>query len=443
MLKRSGVNSEQWITFLSRHERKILLTVFLIGILVRLPFLPYDHRVVIDMTLFREWSRTLNQQGITVLFESATDTLYLPVGMYPIALAGFIEEQMPETLRYGDQALNFFIKLFHTSADFITAVFLVYALRGQPAHRRVLAFMLYILNPAVWYISIYFGQSDSIYAFFLVATFVTLSHGPNWLAWVLYALALATKPQSILLAPLIFFVTWKMGTPKLLKGGITAAITGVFVSLPFLLNVNLITFIKGVTKSPADVNVSAYNLWYLLRWGDIHRISVDLIPFPFLPLSYGIWGLGFYGGFVLLVIGIMWWHQKTQKLILPAILLSMAPYMLLPGMHERYLLPALPLVLLAAAGWGGEQTHHRLWWVYGLLTLTFYFNLVTVASFAPQWWTNIAAQHPPYPLFIAILKGGALMVSAVHVLIFGWLTLCLARNKLATSWQQPKTEFFP
>jgi hypothetical protein len=106
---------------------------------------------------------------------------------------------------------------------------------------------------------------------------------------------------------------------------------------------------------------------------------------------------------------------------LAAAVLSLAAFTFLTDMRERYLFPVFPFLLLAAAGWPENPPRPTLLWLYLLLTATWLFNLVTIASFAPAWWTNLVAWQPPYPAHIAVLKGASVLVAAFHTLIFIWL----------------------
>jgi hypothetical protein len=114
--------------------------------------------------------------------------------------------------------------------------------------------------------------------------------------------------------------------------------------------------------------------------------------------------------------------KRKEKVVLPAAaaVLSMASFLFLPDIRERYLFPVLPLLLWAA------NYRPGLLRLYVLLTVSWLFNLVTIASFAPQWWTNLVAWERPYPLRISLLKTAAWVVSAVHLAVFFRLSLILA-----------------
>jgi hypothetical protein len=94
-------------------------------------------------------------------------------------------------------------------------------------------------------------------------------------------------------------------------------------------------------------------------------------------------------------------------------------------MRERYLLPALFVVLSGAAGEEEPRLRPKLWCIYGLLTATLLFNLVTISSFAPTLWLNLIVQHSPYAPHIAALKGLSLLAAAINVTVMVWLTLLL------------------
>ncbi len=177
--------------------------------------------------------------------------------------------------------------------------------------------------------------------------------------------------------------------------------------------------------------MSAYNLWYLLLLGCVHNVSSALHPAG-LPLSYQQLGHGLFCAFVLLVVGLEW-RQKGELLAVPAALLSAGLFMLLTDVHERYLFPALAFLLLGAVGWDGHprdpaSKRPGLWSAYSVLSLTFLFNLVTIAPFTPALGTNLVAIQPPYSARDLVLKALSLLAAAANTLVLAWLVTKLARE---------------
>ena len=96
-----------------------------------------------------------------------------------------------------------------------------------------------------------------------------------------------------------------------------------------------------------QIVVTAYNLWYLLRLGNIHQVPSSLHPAG-LPWTDFQLGVAAWLAFVTLV-AVLLWRRRGTALAVPAALLCLGLFMLLPHIRERYLLAALPFLLLAAA----------------------------------------------------------------------------------------------
>ncbi len=121
----------------------------------------------------------------------------------------------------------------------------------------------------------------------------------------------------------------------------------------------------------------------------------------------------------------------------PAALLSMGLFMLFTEVHERYLFPTLAFLLLGAAQSraapvASETPRHpiaqgrSLWWAYGVLSVTFLFNLVTVAPFTPALGTNLIAA-PVDSMRTLILKGLSVLAAAINTVVLAWLVNVTAR----------------
>ena len=89
------------------------------------------------------------------------------------------------------------------NASTITTGKRAWALRKRSTGVAALAAGLYALNPAIWYVSSIWGQTDSLYTVFVVASVVLLERGWVVPAWLCYSLAFATKLQSFAFAPLL------------------------------------------------------------------------------------------------------------------------------------------------------------------------------------------------------------------------------------------------
>jgi hypothetical protein len=177
------------------------------------------------------------------------------------------------------------------------------------------------------------------------------------------------------------------------------------------------------------LDVSAYNLWYLFRLGQVHDFSATLRPAG-LPVTYQQVALGLFG-LACLLAAALGWPRRSARLALPAALLAFCLFMLPADARERYLFAAVPFLLLWAADSKDPAVPHPRWrWAaYGLVSITLFFNLVTVASFTPLL-PNLVAIAPPYGQpWIYPLKVAALAVAMLHLLTMLWLVTLLWRAR--------------
>ena len=146
---------------------------------------------------------------------------------------------------------------------------------------------------------------------------------------------------------------------------------------------------------------------------------------------------------VILILATRW----NRDPVLAAGALTLGMFMLLTQMHERHMLPALPFVLLAAAGYSHRRldVHRRSvalllsppgWWDYAVLSLTFFFNVVTIASFAPAFVTNLVAADA-VSTRVQLLKGAALVAAALNTIVLVRLTLAVATDRTSMN-EAPK-----
>jgi Gpi18-like mannosyltransferase len=401
--------------FWERHELLLLSGIFALGLLIRLSWLGVDFNITADLPILRSWIVTLQEEGLTGFYGTVGERTYPPLSIYLLAAGGWLADKLSSSAVPDESLLNALIKLPAILADVGTAALLVWQAAKQTAAWRILITGLYLLNPAVWYVSIYWGQTDAIYLFFLFAALLLLARGAVVPAWLCYALSLAVKLQAL---PLVFlFLAWTLvyyGRRVLLKGLVAGGAAGLILMLPWLLNGRLLGVITATLSSSSRVVQSAYNGWYFLLRDQAGTAeasrSLGILPFSYQTISLLLFLIAVFVVTILIVR-----HKEQLSLPIAAVVLTLTAFLFLTDIRERYLFPVLPLLL-----WGAGQ-QRRLLWFYLILTATWLFNLVTIASFAPELWTNLVAWPRPYPTHIALLKTIAWVVSAVHLAIYFWL----------------------
>jgi len=348
----------------------VLFGVVIVRILLTL--LP-SHKV--DMGGYNYWSHYLSERGFQGFYESL-HVVYAPFYMYLLLISG----KIASFFAVSDLAHEFLIKSWAVLFDFIGG-YLIYLI-GKKNGKPRLGFwvgIFYILNPAIFINSSIWGQFDSLLATILFATIYCFSINKSVLAVVFYTIAILTKPQSIFLFPLVFYLfffqdlQWKKALPffgekyskqefkkyfnkkywiKVLMGTIAVLLTYVLIILPFfkpspnsngnpfLIVVDLFLWVprlyfKYVNDYPY-ATANGFNLWTIL-WGQTTPDNE-----PFFGLTYAIWSK-------ILLVGLwiytVWALVKIKKnhfsLYYISYLLGFGFFMFCGRMHERYLVPAL------------------------------------------------------------------------------------------------------
>jgi len=352
---------------------------------------------------------------------------YPPLLLYYLGDAAWLVDQFPPTLTANGAAINTMIKLPAVLADLLTTALIFWVLCNQSVARRSTVALLYALNPAIWYISALWGQTDAVYTCFLVAAMLLLMRAAVIPAWIAYALAVCAKGQSVFLAPIIIMFTFmRYGVRGLVRGVAAGAIVGVLITLPWLSSGRLMLVVQrySLPSRPWLLVVSAYNIWYLMLRGYVGRFPPTKLV-PGLPISYRVVAFGMYAVFVVLIVGLLW-RDPRRPWMLAVVLLNFGMFIMLPQMYERYMFATIVFLLLSAAGWSFSRTEAfgrqpGLWWIYGVLSVTFLLNLVIISRFAPTARTDRPTIWQP-TLRNAILQGLALLVALTNTVVFCWLS---------------------
>jgi Gpi18-like mannosyltransferase len=415
-----------------------LVLVLLLGLLVRLPFAAVDTHGSADLSTYRTWGAIVETRGLAAAYDAdvrALSNAYPPLLYYLFGLAARAEASFEPSLGEA-AAARLEIAIIKSAAmlcDAIAAALLAWALWGRSPRLAVFACALYLFNPAVWYVSTYWQQLDSVYTAFLLASVIALERGRYNTAWAAYALGVVTKVQSLALAPLLFLWSLVKGGPGRLVLGLAAgSLVTALVALPWLAAGRASDIVSAIADpaEPRKVYVSAYNLWYLV-FGDRAASVSSLDHLPGLPVSYQALGLGLFMTFVtgvtLLALTARWGAA------LPAAILNLAMFVLLTQMHERHVFAALAFLLMAAAQYTGDGTvapvwRRGLWWAYGLLSATFLFNLLTISPFTSLLGGNLVADllAGDESTRVLALRWVSVAAALLNIGLLAWLVLTLA-----------------
>ncbi len=333
-----------------------LTAILAVGLLLRIAFIG-GSGFNVDIQTFVAWTGTLLDHGLGNFYASAKFVDYPPGYFYVLAILG----HMWAPFRHGDTSfaiIRILVKTPAILADLGIGIVL-YAIARRFADERValLTAALYVLNPAVIFISAYWGQVDSVAGFFaLLAAYFLLRDAPSrtpWipLAWISLACSLLIKPQAALVIPAFIafaFADPSMRPRRLAQTGI-GILAALFVSylaaLPFYPALNPFAVMVWLIERYAHgsniykVNsVNAFNLWAIK--GSFWQSDA----LPILGIPQYLWGMALVAAAAALIV----WRYVTDRTVnlLEACALSLlAFFMLATRMHERYSFNGLVFII--------------------------------------------------------------------------------------------------
>lgn len=309
-----------------------------------------------DTGLFFEWAESMYKYGPRYLYEN-TYCDYPPGYMYVLWGLGMIIEWL-KSFDTTYEWMVMVLKIPSIIADILTAVLLYkIASEKQTQGKAILVMCLYIFNLAVILNSSVWGQVDSILAFMVLLTVFFVYKKRMCLSYLTFCLGFFIKPQIIFIAPVILlgiienvFVD-DFSLKKFLKHlgcGLASILLCVILCLPFNL-MNVIVQYRDTISSFPFATMNAYNFWAILGLNYDSQETVWLFNIPVY-----IWGYFFIALLCLLVV-YLWFcfykkrESKQSLYYYLAALLIVGVFTLAVRMHERYMFPAMALILAFSA----------------------------------------------------------------------------------------------
>ena len=367
-----------------------------------------------DIGTFGVWYNTAAEKGLHGFYDALAkgvwDCDYPPFSVYIFWLFGKISHAI------GPGSLTFLIKLPSNLFDIATAYLIFRFVRQNFSFKAALTVMaVYAFNPATIFDLAVWGQMDSVYTFFMIASLYALLRSRYEISGGLFSLAILTKPQSVVLLPVLAYVILRNGGWKRALSSSAVSVALIFILiLPFHWS-NPITFLidhyEGYSKYAYN-SVNAYNFWALMGFWKADNIK-------FLGLTYQVWGILAFVAFAAFVMWQLHRRYEQRAAVFAVFLLMFGFFMLMTRVHERYLFPVFALMALIA--W--SKRRQLIFWIYLGLTGTYLANLVYVMS-----RLNAGA-------FIPSGHWSLYVLAPINIILFFlsiWVFCRMQRNKPAT-----------
>jgi Gpi18-like mannosyltransferase len=403
-----------------------------------------------DLSSFTAWSLRLAEQGPGEFYATAGFADYPPGYLYVLWLVGSLAELIAPVFDASAVSVaGGLIKLPPMLADIGVGLVLFLLVRGWvglPHGWRLgmVAAGIYLFNPVTWYDSAIWGQTDAVGALVMLLGVAALLRGNSEGAATLAVLAALVKPQfGVVFAPLVAVVLlrrhlllpgsgpnnrpwvpaalrpWfseERGVWRLLSSAVVGLLVLFALIIPFSLD--LPGFIQRMAETAGGypyLSVNAYNPWALIGsegrmpLADRGGWSSDSVPLlgsiPGVLIGGSLLVLGFLVG--LLRVG---WRDDRRSIVLVAIFLAMAFFVLPTRVHERYLFPVFALLPLLAV------LDRRWLWATVVLSIASFINLhgvLTTELYATPNLVNLplgAFFREPIAIQASVLLHGGVFV---------------------------------
>ncbi len=335
-----------------------------------------------DIALFEAWTRAAVQKGLFSVYtgvKDAPEVDHPPLGVTILSVSAKVHEMSGGSLADDNVGFRAALKVPLLIFD-VLLIIAGYAItlaltspekaltpdpsparRGEKATRARIAWATLVaaalaFTPGLIADSVWWGQTDGVFSFFLLLTVYAVHRRWLTVSWALYALTILTKFQGIAVLPLLVVLTWRrFGWKGMLRGAAVFALITLVGIAPFVLASGegaLRPYIQSVGKYPY-ISINAHNFWYwslasqydLRNFGQPTDTSLMFGPLTVRTVGFILFGIA--AGLIALRAWLL--PERDDEFLLAAGLYT-AFFMFSTQMHERYLYPAVVLMALAMVG---------------------------------------------------------------------------------------------
>ena len=255
--------------------------------------------------------------------------------------------------------------------------------------------------PPSWYLSAVWGQTDSLYIFFILASFLALVKKKWTELGILYLLSFLIKPTAIIILPIFIFIYFKnFSFRNFVYTSLLSLFLLTMLAIPFLDEVNIRNILdlykNNIREVTGYLTANSFNLWSLVYGLSPISDSTKILGIPAFRLGEILYLI--LTSFVIFKVKV-----KDHKSILYSFLiLSLGAFLILTKMHERYYF--LTFIFLALLS-GVDKKLRK---IYYLCSLLFFINLYHF------WWM------PKFAFLIDILSQNLVekLLAILNILLF-------------------------
>ncbi|WP_435168188.1 phospholipid carrier-dependent glycosyltransferase [Paenibacillus glycanilyticus] len=335
-----------------------------------------------DINTFIYWANHAFKDGLGNFYQEGLFADYPPGYIYVLYVMGALQSWFG--IGSASDAAIVFYKLPAIFTDLITGYLIYRTAAKKLDHRAAFGLaMIFVWNPAVWINSAGWGQVDSFFALILVLAIRAITDGKLERGSIWFALAVLVKPQALIFTPVMLLAYgYNLRHWKRIAAGIGyGVIAFLLLAAPFIWKngglSGLYDLYKSTLSSYPYATLNAFNL-YALTGGNWAKLDAH-----WLGLEYSVWGnIGIV--FATVVSVLFFAFRKQQKDLTGsfymALILIVTVFMFAAKMHERYMFPALLLMIFAYV----EAKDRRILHLLLGFSITHYINVGYVLAFSQE-----------------------------------------------------------
>jgi predicted membrane-bound dolichyl-phosphate-mannose-protein mannosyltransferase/Gpi18-like mannosyltransferase len=358
-----------------------------------------------DVGTYQAWAEHLVQVGPPGFYAPDYFSDYPPAYLYVLWLLGAL---------FDGEVLRLAVKAASIPADIAIAVgAAMLAWRHAGRGSAMLAAGLWSLSPGAIFAGPYWGQIDAVGSLPLFGALVAAGRGRWATAGALAALAAMVKPQfgigAVVIGAAVVVELIRAGRwQPLVRVGVAGVATALALAAPFRVGpAELFDLVKKAAETYPYTSLFAFNLWSIV--GDFWKPDDAFVVFGAVLLAAGL----------LVSCVPLWWRRDTATFLAAGTLAACAFYFLPTRAHERYLFPALVLMLPLAA------VRARLLWPYVALSIGF----VVTLYFAFTRYAQNDLKSPPWLETTLFSRSGQIVLALFMLAAAGLVAWRLVRGE--------------
>lgn len=351
-----------------------------------------------DLACFAAWAERMQEVGPRRFYSPEVFADYPPGYLYVLGLIGWLRSAMD--ISWYSPLHLILLKLPAILCDLACGLLLYRETARRCSKTQALPVCAaWLFNPVILLNSAVWGQVDSVFTLALLLMCLCLVRERLFPAFLAFCAGLLLKPQMLLFSPILLagvvdqvflpgLSPRRLGKPLLYA---LASLTGFLgLCLPFGIG-NVWNQYFSTLGSYPYAAVNACNFWGLLG---LNWVSQDAV---FLGIPCRLYGFLFILAAVTAVLALSLRHRDSrEKYPFLAAVLILTLFTFSVRMHERYLYPALALLLLAAI----YRPVREVWICYGGFSLLHFYNTAYVLFFYdPEHY------DPRAPLLLLVSAG--------------------------------------